>query len=104
MKSSESYSGPIIEHATSEHGAYSILDLPSEALPSASRIVDILKERSFLVHLLQGDDKPLGMRNAFGVWPHPSEADIALISEEAKVPIYTTDELTAWRRAEITAA
>lgn len=100
----ESYPEPVIEHATSEHGAYMILDLPAEALPAAARVVDMLKERAFLVHLLQGEDKPIGMSNPFGIWPHPSAAELEKISQETQLPIRTTEELTAQRRADIIAA
>lgn len=100
----ESYPTPVIEHATSEHGAYTILNLPAEALPAAARVVDMLKKRAFLVHLLQGDDKPIGMTNPFGIWPHPSAVELEQISQETQLPILTTEELTARRRADIIAA
>lgn len=100
----ESHPEPVIELATSEHGALTILDLPPEALPAAARIVDMLKERAFLVHLLQGEDKPVSMVNPFGIWPHPTSAELEQISQETQLPILTTEELTAQRQADIIAA
>lgn len=99
MTSFESSSEPHIELATSEHGAYSILDMPVEALPAAERVVAGLKRRAFLVHLLQGEDRPAGMVSPFGVWPHPSPEAIDMIRKETQLPVFTTEELIAQRRA-----
>ena len=104
MTAFESYPEPHIELATSEHGTYSILDLPVEALPAAERVVSGLKKQAFLVHLLQGEDSPAGMVSPFGVWPHPNSEAIEMIRKETQLKVYTTEELIAQRRAALTAA
>ena len=104
MTSFEAQPEPYLELTTSEHGAYTIFDLPVEALPAAERVVAGLKKQAFLVHLLQGEDRPAGMVSPFGVWPHPNSEAIEMIRKETRLPVYTTEELIAQRRAALKAA
>lgn len=78
---------PIIELQTSEHGTYTIFDLPGSVLPAAERLVNGLKERAFMVRLLQGDERPDGMTSPYGIWPHPDEKTLEFMTQETALPI-----------------
>jgi hypothetical protein len=91
----ESNSGPYVELRTSEHGTYTIFDLPPSKMHATEGIIASLRERAFMVRFLQGEDRPADMIAPYGVWPHPDAESIEMMRQAAEMPVYTSEEIAA---------
>jgi hypothetical protein len=100
----ESDPKPYMELQVSEHGTYTIFDLPSSKMEAAERIVSKLRAQAFMVRFLQGEDRPQGMHSPYGIWPHPDSVAIEMMTQEVEMPVYTSEELAALGHAALTTA
>jgi hypothetical protein len=94
----------ILELYTHEDSAITIFDLPASKLPVVEKIVAGLKERAFMIHLLQGDNRPEGMSIPYGIWPRPDNDALKMITEVAGMPALTSEEITMLGRSALTIA